>query len=265
MPEKLWHLKKCDLFGRLLPEQIDQLERRSRSRSFPTGTPIYLPSESADSVFLLSSGLVKVCHLTDDGKQSILAFVEPGELFGELAILDSQQRDEYVEALEPTTVVMIPADELKKLMTQHNDFAIGITKLVGLRRHRIERRLKNLLFLSNHDRLVHLLLDLAEQFGIQTDEGITLSIKLSHQELANLIGSTRESITILLGQLKAKGTVGGGRRKIVLTCPEQLARSINRKESPARIPPTRLVREHLASEDSVVSRSRNLRPLPRRL
>jgi CRP-like cAMP-binding protein len=246
MPEKLWHLKKCDLFGRLLPAQIEQLEARSRSRSFAIGTPIYLPSECADSVFLLATGLVKVCHLTDDGKQSILAFVEPGELFGELAIFDGQLRDEYTEALEPTTVVMIPADELQKLMTQHNGFAIGITKMVGLRRHRIERRLKNLLFLSNHDRLVHLLLDLAEQFGSQTDEGIGLRIKLSHQELANLIGSTRETITILLGQLKAEGTVGGGRRKIVLTSPERLARSVNRRVSPDSNPPARLVPEHVA-------------------
>jgi CRP/FNR family cyclic AMP-dependent transcriptional regulator len=140
MPEKRWHLKSCDLFARLLGEQIAQLDARSRLRSYPSGAPIYLPSERADSVFLLAKGLVKVCHLTDDGKQSILAFIEPGELFGELAIFDSCQRDEYVEALEPTTAVIIPADELRNLMTQHNEFAIGHTKRVGHRRPRVERR-----------------------------------------------------------------------------------------------------------------------------
>ena len=90
MPEKLWHLKTCELFGRLSPEQIQRIESRSRSRTFPARSPVYLPSEKADSVFLLTKGLVKVCHLTGDGKESILAFVEPGELFGELAIFEGQ-------------------------------------------------------------------------------------------------------------------------------------------------------------------------------
>jgi hypothetical protein len=88
--------------------------------------------------------------------------------------------------------------------------------MIGLRRHRIERRLKNLLFLPNRDRLVNLLLDLAEQFGAHDNDGIRLRIKLSHQELGNLIGSTRETVTVLLGQLRSEGSVEGGRR---LNCP----------------------------------------------
>lgn len=111
---------------------------------------------------------------------------------------------------------------------RHLDVALGITKMIGLRRHRIEHRLKNLLFLSNRDRLVHLLLDLAEQFGSHADDGIRLRIKLSHQELASLIGSTRETVTVILGQLKAEGSIDSGRRKIVLTAPQRLARSVHR-------------------------------------
>jgi len=228
MPEKLWHIKSCELFGRLSAEQLERLESRSRSRTFPAHSPIYLPPEKADSVFLLAEGLVKVCHLTADGKESILAFVEPGELFGEMAIFEGDERDEHVKAVEHSTVVMIPAEEIRQLVAERTDVALGITKMVGLRQHRIERRLKNLLFLSNRERLVHLLLDLAEQFGSHTDEGIRLRVKLSHQELGNLIGSTRETVTVLLGQLKAERSVDGGRRKIVLTDPQRLARSVSR-------------------------------------
>ncbi|QDV15233.1 cAMP receptor protein [Rosistilla oblonga] len=229
MPEKLWHLQNCDLFARLLPEQIERLETRCRSRSFRARSPVYLPSEKADSVFLLTKGLVKVCNHTPDGKQSILAFVEPGEMFGELALFADVAREEYVEAVEPTTVVMIPADALQQLMSQHGGVALAITKMVGLRRSRIERRLKNLLFVSNRDRLIHLLLDLAEQFGSVADDGIRLRISLAHQEIANLLGSTRETVTILLGQLRAEGFINVGRRKIVLTDPQRLSQSVQRK------------------------------------
>jgi len=228
MPEKIWCLKNCDIFAKLQPDQLSQLEKRSRMREFPARSPVYLPSAAADSVFLLAKGMVKVCNLTTDGKKSILAFIEPGEMFGEMAIFDSERRDEFVESIEPATVVMIPADEIQRLMAEQNGVAIAITKMVGMRRRRVERRLKNLLFLSNRDRLIHLLLDLAEQFGVCEVDGIRLRIKLAHQEIANLMGSTRETVTILLGQLKAEGFIDVGRRKIVLTNPKRLSQSVNR-------------------------------------
>ncbi|QDU96500.1 Crp/Fnr family transcriptional regulator [Lignipirellula cremea] len=236
MTDKLWHLKSCELFRQLSPEQMGRIEMRSRSRSFAAHSPVYLPAEKADSVFLLTAGLVKVCHLTTDGKESILAFVEPGEMFGELAIFDGDDRDEYVEAIEPAAVLMIPAEVLQQLMAESPGVAMGVTRLVGLRRHRIERRLKNLLFQSNHDRLVHLLLDLAEQFGAAEPGGIRLRVRLTHQDLANLIGSTRETVTVILGRLKAKGVVSGGRRRIVLAKPQALAQSVLRKAPPVPKP-----------------------------
>jgi len=227
MSEKYWYLKNCSLFERLEQQDLRRIGAYSHSKSFPAHSPIYLPSEKADHVFLLAKGLVKVSYLTTEGKESILTFVEPGELFGELAIIDGQPRDEMVGAMESSTVIAIPIDQMQLLMRERADIALAITKLVGLRRQRIERRLKNLLFLSNRDRLVHLLLELAEQYGFPTEEGIRLRIKLSHQDFANLIGSTRETVTVVLGQLKAERSIDSGRRKIVLTEPEILARSVH--------------------------------------
>jgi CRP-like cAMP-binding protein len=227
-------LKNCSLFERLDDQQLQQIEKCSRSKTFAASSPICLPADKADHVFLLAKGLVKVSHITADGKESILTFVEPGELFGELAIFDGNPRGELVTAMQPSIVVMIPTEALHRLMNERADVSLCITKLVGLRRQRIERRLKNLLFLSNRDRLVHLLLELAEQFGVHTEDGIRLRIKLSHQELANLIGSTRESVTVVLGQLKAEGTVAGGRCKILISKPQRLAQGVNRQ--PPRVP-----------------------------
>ena len=229
MSDKLWYLKHCTLFEQLTDEQIARIESRSRSRSFPAQSPIYLPAEAAESVFLLASGLARVSHLTVEGKQSILAFVEAGELFGEFALFDSERREELVEAIEATTVVMIPAEEIRHLMAVRSDVALGITKMIGVRRQRIERRLKNLLFMSNRERLVHLLIDLAEQFGLFASDDIRLRVRLSHQDMANLIGSTRETVTVILGQLRSEGTIACGRRKVVLTHADKLAQSVGRR------------------------------------
>jgi len=142
-------------------------------------------------------------------------------------LVDSGVRDEYAEAVEQSTVVMIPAEVLQQLVERHSHVSLGVTKIFGLRRKRIERRLKNLLFLSNRERLTHLLLELTEQYGIQTSDGVRLRIQLSHQDLANVIGSTRETVTVVLGEMQTEGILRVGRRRLLITDPRKLARGVN--------------------------------------
>lgn len=227
MDEKFWHLKNCELFERLSAEQIARLESRSKSKTFASNSLIYLPSDQSDSVLLLVSGRVKIFHLTSEGKQALLAFIDPGELFGELAVVGASQREEFAETMEASSVVLIPRAEIQRLMEEHPGVSLGVTKLMGLRRRRVERRLKSLLFRSNRERLVHLLLELAEKYGRRTSEGVLIGIKLSHQDLASVIGSTRETVTVLLGELQSEGNLTIKRRQIVLKKLERLAESID--------------------------------------
>jgi CRP-like cAMP-binding protein len=229
MSEKIWHLKRCNLFEHLAPDELRVVEGRSRARKFPRGNPIYLPVDQADGVLLVASGRAKICNFTAEGKQAILSFVEPGEIFGELALFGDQQREEYAEAVDPSLILLIPNDEMLRLIEAHPSVSLGVTKLMGLRRRRVERRLKYLLFRSNRERLVHLLLELAEQYGQRRPEGVLLTIKLSHQDLANVIGSTRETVTVVLGDLQSEGLLELGRRKIVLRDIGSLADSVQAK------------------------------------
>lgn len=224
--EKVWRLQCCTLFERLSPLELSRLESRSRIRTFPRKSPIYSPADDASSVLLLTKGRAKLCSLNSDGKQAILAFIEPGELFGELAVLGLRSREERAEAVETSTVVAIPGEEIEALMERHPSVSLAITKLIGLRRRRIERRLRHLLFHSTRERLLHLLLELAEQYGVATPGGIALKVKMSHQDLADVIGASRESVTLRLGELQAEGWLSVVKRKITLTDVNRLAASI---------------------------------------
>lgn len=226
MDDKFWYLKSCDLFAQLTPEQVERLESRARLRKFARGSLIYLPTDRGDSVFLLTSGRVKIYHITSEGKQALLAIIDPGELFGELAMLDAGQREEFAETMEASTVVLIPGDEIRRLMEESPQLSMGVTKLMGLRRRRVERRLKSLLFRSNRERLIHLLLELVEKYAQPCPEGLKIGIKLSHQDLASIIGSTRETVTVVLGELQTEGSLIIKRRQIILTRPKQLAAGI---------------------------------------
>lgn len=232
MPEKLWFLKNCQPFEKLSDAAVQRLESVTTTKEFPRKSPIYLPADESRTVFLLLKGRAKICHLTPDGKQSILAFIEPGELFGELAVFGEGTRDEYAEAVEATTVARIPGDEFEQALQGNVDVSLGVTKMIGLRRRRIERRLKHLLFLSNRDKLTHLLLELAEQYGRQTNDGVELTIKLSHQDLANIIGSTRETVTVVLGELQAEGFIKVGRRRLNLLDLNGLAANVQTSPPP---------------------------------
>ena len=214
------------MFEQLDAAQLAEVESRSRMCEFARKTPIYLPADQADGVLLMVSGRAKIGTLTPDGKQAILAVIEPGEIFGVLALFEGGEREEYAEAVENSTVVLIPAAEMKRLVEAHPDGSVGITKLMGLRRRRIERRLKYLLFRSNRERLVHLLLELAEQYGKPSPAGLLLGIKLSHQDLASVIGATRETVTVILGELQEEGLIEVGRRKITLLHTQRLARIV---------------------------------------
>ena len=227
MLEKIWYLKRCKLFQMVPPEELQTLEYRCRFRQFPRGTPVYLPVDQANGVLLLTKGRVKICNFTEEGKQAILAFIEPGEIFGELSILETDSlREEYAEATEKASVILIPSDVMDGLVQKHPSVSLGITRLFGLRRKRIERRLKNLLYRSNRERLIHLLLELVEAYGKRTSLGIDLGIKLSHQDLASVIGSTRETVTVVLGELQAEGKLQLGRRKIMMTDLAALAANV---------------------------------------
>lgn len=227
MQEKFWYLKNCPIFERLTDEQIRDLESVSQVRSFDRGSLIYMPAEPGEAVFLVIAGRVKLYHLTPDGKQTLLALIEPGEMFGELAVFDGDQREEFAEAMLASKILRIPRQSVQDLMSQHADVAVGVTKLMGFRRQRFERRLKSLLFRSNRERLVHLLLELADQYGVRTPEGVRLKIKLSHQDMASIIGSTRETVTVVLGELQSEGLVAIERRQVILRQMERMARLLN--------------------------------------
>lgn len=216
MGQSFWHIRNCSLFNRLDDSDLEFLEQKSRIKKFPKGASIYLPNEVADGTFLVAEGRVRIGSTTPEGKQCILGFVEPGEIFGELSLVDSGKREERAEAAVNSTIVLIASEQIQGLMERSPHLTLGVTKLIGLRRKRIERRLRSLLFRNNRDRLTHLLVELAEQYGNATANGIELGIRLSHQDLASIIGATRETVTTLLGEMQAEGLLQIRRQRLLL-------------------------------------------------
>ena len=223
MPEHIWCIQKCRLFEQLSEADLRFLEQRSRVRVFPENSSVYFPREAADTVMVLVEGRIRLYSITPDGKQAILALIEPGELFGELALIGTNIREEFAQAMGLSRVVAIPRDVMETVLLRNAGLSLAITKIVGLRQRRLERRLRNLLFRSNRDRLLALLCELMDQYGRRIPEGTLIDIKLSHQDLASLIGVTRESVTLALGELQLERLITVGRQRIVVLNEHKLA------------------------------------------
>ncbi len=227
MNEKYWYLKQCSLFSQLSPEQLREVEAASFSREFSRGEVVYLPSDMSDSVLLLARGRVRLYHVTSDGKQAILGFIDPGEMFGELSLFSPGRRDEYAEAVDRSLVVLMPRDVVNGLMARYPQISLSLTRLYGMRLRRIERRLKSLLYRSSRERLVHLLLELAEKYGKPSECGLLINLRISHQDMASAIGATRETVTITLGELQQEGLIQIQRRRVCLQQVELLSGSVD--------------------------------------
>lgn len=216
-------LQNCRVFQGLLPHALTEIAEACSARNFARGEVVYKEADFPDSCLLISKGRVKKFHQTPEGKHSILGFVDSNQLLGFTEVVHGQNRNETAEAMEKTTAVVIPRNTVLHAMQNHPEVCRRLLEMVCSRVQNTENRIKSMLFRSSRDRLVSLLEELASRYGKQTQAGTLIDQKFSHQDLANLIGATRETVTITLGELQTEDLISVERRRITLRTQSQLA------------------------------------------
>ena len=223
---KIWYLQRINLFKEIPADDMEELARVTRMELAKKKETIFLPGESSRQVYLLKTGRVKISRISEDGRELTLALLEPGEIFGELDILEGSVRDTIAEAMEDSQLCVIQKEQFLSMIRKRPELSFRLTKLIGLRLRRIESRVEDLVFRDVPSRLAHLLIQLSEEYGNPTQDGILLSIKITHQEMANLIGSIRETVSATLGEFKKEGLITSEGRKIIILRPELLKKQV---------------------------------------
>jgi len=216
--DKIWYLKQINIFKELSQPQLEEVDRIAIHKYLKKKEIIYLPGDSSDKVYLLKKGRVKVSRLSEDGREMTMTLLEPGEFFGESALYAEQPtRSTMAEALDDAMICSIYRPEFEQMLKREPDLALRVTKAIGRRRREIESRLEDMVFRSVPARLAHLLLKLAGQYGKEKKVGLLIDVGLTHLEIANLIGSTRETTTTQLNNLKRSGLIDIRKRNIYIT------------------------------------------------
>jgi CRP-like cAMP-binding protein len=207
LPSDFWHLHGLDWLSGLSNAETERILGASSSRDHARGEIVFEPALQPRSVYLLERGLVRIYRLSARGDEATLGYVRPGEVFGELGAFSDQPRESFATAVSVSRVWRIPRAELRRVLDSHSRIAVSVTAQIGSRFRRIESRVENLVCRNLRSRIANILLELAEDFGRDEAGGRLIDLPLNQQDIAALVGATRQSVNGCLRELREAGLI----------------------------------------------------------
>jgi CRP-like cAMP-binding protein len=223
-PAALWYFESVNLFKVLCPHKTKDMDRNHEFKEYKRDEFIYFPDQSADHLYMVANGRVKIGHYLDGGKEVVKAILTTGELFGELALAGEEKRSDFAQVMDDkTTICPLKIDELKALMKEDKELSFRLLKLVGLRLMKMERKLELLVFKDARTRIIEFLKDTAAWKGKRVGFETMIATRLTHQDIAALTGTSRQTVTTILNELKEKNLINFDRRRILIRDLDNLA------------------------------------------
>ncbi len=223
--QSLWYLENIDVSGIFCPKKVGAGElEKNGTKSFKKGEYIYLPNECADKIFFISAGRVKIGSYSEAGKEITKTILNNGEVFGELSLIGEEVRRDFAFAMEDTTTCVLTVQDMKSLMRDHNGLSVFLMKIMGSRMLEMEQRLESLVFKDSRTRIVEFLRNLADKKGQRVGYEVVVRKFMTHQEIANLTATSRQTVTTVLNDLRNKNILTFNRKRLLVRDMEQLAR-----------------------------------------
>ncbi len=193
--------RKMSLFAELDDRELAQIASVAKTRRYAKDDVIFHEDESGDVFCVIREGKVKITMISPEGKEIILTMMGPGEFFGEMALLDDAPRSATVVALEPLEVVTIWRSDFLQLLADNFSMTRKILSELSKRVRRMSLRIESLATMDVYGRLARFFLDLAQQQGKVLDNGYVAVTRPTHQAIANMIGTSRETVSRLIHEL----------------------------------------------------------------
>jgi len=215
--EKSEVLQGIALFSSLPEEILLKLTEQSEVKTIQKYDYIYMHDELANNIFFLLEGTIKIGNHSSDGREIIKRIVYPKDVFGELALVGEVKRSNFARAMKgEVTYAKIPLNILRKLMLNNIQLSTGVIDLVGKRLMATERKLEALIFDNARDRIIDFLRTTAQNHGRKVGFEMLLKHSLTQQDIANFTGTSRQTVTSVLNDLKKQNLIHFSRNKILI-------------------------------------------------
>ncbi|MDA8200097.1 MAG: Crp/Fnr family transcriptional regulator [Thermaerobacter sp.] len=219
--EKLGYLRRIDLLQELSAEDLQAIDALVPLISYGAGTVLYEPGRRLNRLFFLKRGQVRLYQLSPDGKQLTLALLRAGNIFGETDTFATGAGTCYAEALTDALVCTMTTADLMAFMMKRPRVALRLIQILSRELKSAQELAATLALRDVRTRVLHLLTKLAAEYGECRDGEFTaLDLKLTHQDLAHMVGATRESVSAVLGDLGRKAVVQTSRGRLAIRCEE---------------------------------------------
>jgi len=219
----LWYFECVNLFNILCPHKVKKMGSTHKFNLYKKDEFIYLPDDSATHIYMVVNGRVKIGHYLENGEEVITSILTKGEIFGELAVAGEEKRRDFAQAVEEVTICPLTTEELKALMYDNKELSFKILKLIGLRLMKLERKLELLVFKDARTRIIEFLRDAASWKGIKVGTETMIQTRLTHQDIGSLTGTSRQTVTTILNELKEKNLINFNRKQILIRDIDKLA------------------------------------------
>ncbi len=219
-----WYLEDTDIMNLFCPIKTKHAHENHNTRTFKKGEFIYMPNEHADKVYFITSGQVKIAVYSDAGKQITKAILNPREVFGEMILMGVEKRRDFALAVEETTVCILNKNEVNLLLQHYSKLGLFFMQIIGARALKLEQRLESLIFKDSRTRVIEFLLESAEKHGRPVGYETLVKGFMTHQEIANLTATSRQTVTTVLNELKTKNIITFNRRRLLIRDLKQLAK-----------------------------------------
>lgn len=210
-------LKNVPLFADLKDEIIQKIFNLMQKRVYKKGNLILMEEEFGDTLFILNQGSVKITRLSDDGREVILAIMGPGDFFGEMSIFDGENRSANVIALEDSEVFILKRGDFLDLLEKYPQIAIVLLQEMATRLRRSDQQIEGLSLSDAENRVAMSLLRLAEDLGVIKMGQVVIENMPYQQDIANMAGTSRETVSRMLTLLQRKGYIQKRGRRLIIT------------------------------------------------
>ncbi len=205
--EQRAHLRRVPLFADFEESELDELLSVMKEKRFLRDATILIQRDPGESCFLIASGEVKVSLFGEDGKEIILAKLGEGEVFGEMALLSGSPRSATVIAMQDTTLLVLEREEFSKLLMRQPKIALKILGVMADRLRKADEKIESLVLFDVSQRVTQFVVEMARKEGVQSPEGLVIRRRPTHREIANMTGTTRETVSRVLSELARGGYV----------------------------------------------------------
>jgi len=212
----LWYFESVNLYKILCPHKVKSMAEKHEFVTYKREQFIYMPDDSANHIYMIVRGRVKIGHYLESGEEVLSAILTTGEIFGELAMAGEEKRKDFAQAMEETTICPLTTEELKELMYENKELSFKILKLIGLRIMKLERKLELLVFKDARTRIVEFLKDAAAWKGKKVGFETMIQTSLTHKDIASLTGTSRQTVTTILNELKERNLINFNRKQILI-------------------------------------------------